>query len=171
MKLEFRAWNSRRKEMIYQFDLSEGVRQHFLTFQGSNELSICTGLKDKVGKSIYDGDILRTEEKTDEGVAVSYQQVFFDEKVGQWMLDCSLCQNVSSSYALFKELEDFDYRVAGNIFENPEMLGPDFRNKILTYPCVNPKCDGMTEYALNPCSKCKEKFKEWEKSNKVKHFD
>lgn len=37
--------------------------------------------------------------------------------LGQWMLDCSSEQDKSTSYALFKEIEDFEYEIIGNIYE------------------------------------------------------
>lgn len=81
-----------------------------------------TGFKDKNGKEIYEGDIIGDWTKVDGELTQSKCQVYFDEKLGQYMLDCSAKQDLSFGTSLFQELEDFEYEVIGNIYENPELL-------------------------------------------------
>ena len=63
------------------------------------------------------GDILGDWEVVDGKKVQSRMQVFFNDKLGQWMLDCSSEQDKSTSYALFKEIEDFEYEIIGSIYE------------------------------------------------------
>lgn len=75
-----------------------------------------TGLKDKNGKEIYEGDIIGEWVDTDEGVIQSKQQVFW--KNGGWRIDASSKQDRSFFYDLHLELEDYECEVIGNIYEN-----------------------------------------------------
>lgn len=81
-----------------------------------------TGFKTKTGRLIYGGDILGDKVEVDGELILSKHTVYFDERLGSWMLDCSLNQDRSLSYSLFAELEEYDYKVIGNFFDNPELL-------------------------------------------------
>lgn len=65
----------------------------------------CTGIKDKNGKPIYEGDIVRQISKREP----EYEEYITEVK---W---CAF------GYPLYDE-ESFDFEVIGNIHENPESL-------------------------------------------------
>jgi len=48
--------------------------------------------------------------------------VFFDETLGCWMLDQSLHKDHSFATSLFENLNDFAYKVIGNIYEHPDLV-------------------------------------------------
>ena len=71
-----------------------------------------TGLEDKNGKSIYEGDIVDYQEK-------KWVVEFDDGEVLVWWLDCG-------EHKCGSELNRCDtdyYQVIGSIHENPELLG------------------------------------------------
>jgi len=78
--------------------------------------------KDIEGKKIYEGDIIGYWYDNDGKKELNAETVYFDEITGQWMLDGSIKQDRSFSVSLYAELNDYDYFVRGNIYENPELL-------------------------------------------------
>lgn len=68
-----------------------------------------TGLYDKNGKNIYEGDIVQWEEcVADYTFVTQTSEVFYDER--------------SASFMPFGEWHYCDFEVIGNIFDNPELL-------------------------------------------------
>ena len=81
-----------------------------------------TGYKDKNANEIFEGDIIGDWTDVDGKMEQSKLTVYFDEMLGQWMLDNSSKQDKTISYSLFSELQDFEYEIIGNIYENPDLL-------------------------------------------------
>lgn len=105
-ELKFRAWYSKSQSWVY-FDFNRGFTQFGLSVY--QELIIdgvtfyqFTGLKDKNGKEIYDGDIL----------AQDYGGSDKSIKVVEYM---TFLRNVTNSQLRLSE-------VIGNIYENPELI-------------------------------------------------
>lgn len=127
-EIKFRAWDKNFKKMykIGQISLEKGTWNYesenrefigmSIPYQPSLELMQFTGLHDKNGKEIYEGDILKFSD--------------VDTAIVQW----------DKEYASFiaKPVEDFYFdndvlgcamgnnsavEVIGNIYENPELLG------------------------------------------------
>lgn len=77
-----------------------------------------TGFKDAKGRQIYEGDILGDWVDCDGEMVLSNEVVFFDEALGCWMLDQSVQKDASYATSLYANLNDFNYEVIGNIYEN-----------------------------------------------------
>ena len=78
-----------------------------------------TGFSDTVGKPIYEGDqLIWLDQDLHEGQRHDKEQVYWCDKKGAWMLDNSYQQDKSSGDFLYKELEDFRYKVVGNIYQS-----------------------------------------------------
>lgn len=75
------------------------------------EIMQYTGLKDKNGKEVYEGDILKSD--LDE---VMIDTVEWDADGVSFHL-----KNVSTGFSQLR-IEDWEWEVIGNIYENPELL-------------------------------------------------
>ena len=120
--IKFRVWDKREtkgrstQNMLYDAQLHH-LWQDFVDYPGY-ELMQYTGLTDKNGKEIYEGDIVQYNQNS------SYDNMDFiakwsDDKLGFIFQSNSGEQLVNQTPHLnrFKHLE-----VVGNIFENPELL-------------------------------------------------
>lgn len=130
MILKYRAWDSWRKRMSVVDRIyidTEGVRlyddfgEYWRDFRDI-KLMQSTGLKDKNGKEIFDGDIVRTTRflgRADEiGGFYEYEKDYVGVvKVleGSWVIDTG-----SVAVRLWSEIDESE--VLGNIYENPELL-------------------------------------------------
>ena len=132
-EIEFRAWDKNENKMFYnvehEYDFYEGCETSFgniLDMTEMFEVMQYTGLKDKNGKKIFEGDIVNNGENENLIVLWSdyYQSFIINEKIGLYG-----DQSDDRLYACddIEEYEPFNYKCAsyeviGNIYENPELL-------------------------------------------------
>lgn len=117
-KVEFRAWEKNLKEMIEVDDIdfkvgvinSSGIWRFF----DEIELMQYTGLKDRNGKKIFEGDFLSREGFW--SVRVEWDNTAFMVRD----LDIIRYNNLCFNWYL-KSFDCSEWEVIGNIFENPEL--------------------------------------------------
>jgi uncharacterized phage protein (TIGR01671 family) len=108
-EIKFRAWNKRRKKMDYCGDLY-WFEENYVRDSDDNYwiLMQYTGLKDKSGVEIYEGDIIQNEYGSK--MVVKYKEI-------QESDDMTAPGIGYQFYTYTEEME-----VIGNIHENPELL-------------------------------------------------
>lgn len=137
-EIKFRAWEKTHKRMLDKVLASrykDGAcslvwfENDWVNFdEHCGELMQYTGLKDKNGKEIYEGDIIKNIRKT-------YEVFWNDEKTGYYL------KIIESDYVLNKGLHFpiwqwvinfvlFDVEVIGNIYENPELIKEVVKNEL-----------------------------------------
>jgi len=79
-----------------------------------------TGLTDKNGREIYEGDILKFTYEDEDFIT---SPVYWELKICSWVMGLSLGYIVPEDLFLQSDFKDA-YEIIGNIYENPELLTP-----------------------------------------------
>ena len=100
--IKFRAWHKNTKTMAY--DVTPFQRDN------NTEVMQYTGLKDKNGKEIYEGDLIKSERHK------------YPHKI-KYTLGAFVGEMVKGKFEGYADGIFFDrFEVIGNIYENPELL-------------------------------------------------
>lgn len=123
-EIKFRAWTDIGivdRKMYYQ-RLTDYLTPVFTPagyglFNPTLRVMQFTGLKDKNGKEIYEGDII-----TIYGYEMNYEIIFKRGCFGFELINP--INKISMNFATFKNIDQeyVDCEVIGNIFENPDLL-------------------------------------------------
>lgn len=114
-EIKFRAWDGSimhddvdalmmKQKCVAGIDA--GVGDGFSLPNNEAILMQFTGLKDKNGKEIWEGDIINGK--------------FIGDDKGIFRIE--ICPDINAGYHWYGELEDMDFEVIGNIYENPELI-------------------------------------------------
>lgn len=107
LELDNGLWYNPEDKDVYHINEWLSKPMQFTNFQDCEKIDI------------YEGDILSDEVMTDEGPKISLLQVFWFKEKGCWHVDMSSTQNKSYSFPLASELKQYNYKIVGNIYENP----------------------------------------------------
>lgn len=120
----YRVWDKENKTMGYARDLLHvaGMFRELYdacepgeTFPDGYVLMEGIGLKDKNGKEIFGGDIIRHENDDISVGTIVYKECYFEIQF----------QSGNCNFITTEKIESFGIEVIGNIYENPNLLSQD----------------------------------------------
>jgi uncharacterized phage protein (TIGR01671 family) len=118
-ELKFRIWNIVLKKYVCPnvVEQKDGLWLNLGNEDNLYEFEQYTGLKDKNGKEIYEGDILEEDYENEVGDNCKFIYLVYWDKE---LLGLQIRDKFGDVYCIDDKV---DYKVIGNIHENPELLG------------------------------------------------
>ena len=119
--IKFRAWDKKKKKWLFEYEKLGGFsligetvllgKLGLIKLEDWKNIEIMqyTGLKDKDGNEIYEGDIVKTQ-TTEHGIVRWIDQIDDGTEWTGWNLNYN---NIDG---------DQDFEIIGNIYENPELI-------------------------------------------------
>ncbi len=119
--LKFRAYDKVAQEFIYSDKTAGGMWRYFKILEDRGirhfESQQFTGLLDKQGKEIFEGDIV---DLISDGVAREPAQVCWNDDSGGWIYRRISSWDLLNGQGIFPQWKPVE--VIGDIFSNPELL-------------------------------------------------
>lgn len=127
MITKFRAWDKARNEMNYKVMVGNcdtddenwtcpiiwiEEKKDWLHFDDYDSIMQSTGLKDKNGKEIFEGDVLKSNKYI--------TSVFYER--GAYCVKFCRTPNTTVTMDVISFIKKYKTRIVGNIYENPELL-------------------------------------------------
>jgi uncharacterized phage protein (TIGR01671 family) len=112
MEKKFKVWQPEINVMSKAYNISDLTKGRNFLIADTDIFLQYTGLKDKNGREIYDGDIAKYCE-FDEPVFVK-----ISENRGEWIINMDKNTTWRHLWASHLNME-----IIGNIYENPELIG------------------------------------------------
>ncbi|EJL29972.1 YopX family protein [Brevibacillus sp. BC25] len=133
-EIKFRVWDGVLQYMIYSEE-SRSISSFFADVEGKEKMNVMqfTGLRDKNGKEIFEGDILKQNYRAETGSyddRISYEghhigPVIITASKGVCMKN-PLCYSVETDEInrsrQYKNVASYRCEIIGNKFSNPELL-------------------------------------------------
>lgn len=132
-EIKFRAWDKSLNKFLSleELDISKSLGwaktqnafeikiKNFMGFPEDTILMQYTGLKDKNGKEIYEGDIAKYEYEIGKHCVAD---VYFEERTGLHRISCQVSETMAINHILGLIESNRTIEIIGNIYENPELL-------------------------------------------------
>lgn len=118
-EIKFRAWDGKRMIKIFAH-IGKNGRMYTIHHWGEEpkyEVMQYTGLKDKNGKQIYEGDVVLGKFNLDEVEDYIYLTLTEEEKKTQ-----SKLFHIEDIFYPYTNPIPEDLEIIGNVYENPELL-------------------------------------------------
>ena len=119
---KFRGWGMKIKWMSKPFSFGQALNFHnqiIRNLQSDDIVMQFTGLIDKNGIEIYEGDIVTYRRSignwTGEFMTTTHK-IIFTEEVNAFVME------YGNSYIKLRKHWGYEYEVLGNLYENPELL-------------------------------------------------
>jgi len=114
-EIKFRAWNDNANTMAVQGTPDLETLSSFIFHYGDNDLMQYTGLKDRDGLEIFEGDCVALPFRNE--LRMVFKVIYNSSRASFECVDV-----LNQSNYRFSNDGVLAYKVIGNIYENPELL-------------------------------------------------